>query len=187
MPFRPGFMRKGGPPPTWQQSAAFAFGTNLSNVAAPANFRALFPQSFLTITGGSKVRLTLTAGVAFAGGEQPLQLDEVWFGQASASYTNAAPSFASTPIQVFFGGSPACTVALSGTIVTDEIIMSLPVANGVLLSGWSNRNYTLRGVANASAAWSAKAGASEAGLVTVSGWSFFSNQFACCSKIEVFK
>jgi hypothetical protein len=187
MPFQPGFRGKPLPPAVWQQSAAFAFTTNLSNVAAPCNFRALFPQSFLTITGGSKVRLTLTAGVAFAGGEQPLQLDEVWFGQASASYTGSSPNFASTPQQVKFAGSAACTVALGGTIVTDDIIMSLPVANGVLLSGWSNRNYTVRGIANASASWSAKAGASEAGLVTVTAWSFFSNQFACCSKIEVFK
>lgn len=188
MPFQPGFRGKPLPPAVWQQSAAFAFSNNLTNVAPPANFRALFPQSFLTITGGSKVRLTLTAGVAFAGGEAALQLDEVYFGQASASWSGTNPSFASTPQQVKFGGSGACTVALGGTIVTDEIIMSLPVANGVLLSGWSNRSYTLRGVANAAASFGVKAGASESSVVTVgAGWAQFTTAFVCCSKIEVFK
>lgn len=187
MPFKPGFRGKPQPPAVWQNSYNTAVGTAGPNVAAPANFRVFVPQAGLLVTGGTKVRLTLTAAVAFAGGEQPLNLDKVYFGQAAAGATNAAPSFAATPIQVFFGGGPTCSVALGGSIVTDELIMSLPAAQGVILSGWSNRNYSLRHVANAAAYYSTKAGPDEAASVVVTGFSVNTAAVAVISKIEVFK
>lgn len=187
MPFQPGFRGKPLPPAVWQQSAAFTINANGPNNAAPAGTRIFVPQSLLTITGGTKVRLTLNAAVPFAGGEVALNLDEVYFGQAAAGATSAAPSFAGTPTQVKFGGGNTCSVPLSQTIVTDEILVGLPTANGIILSAWSNRNYTVRHFAQASSFYSVKAGPSEASNVTVSGWSLFTNAIGMISKIEVFK
>ena len=150
------------------------------------------PQSLLTITGGSKVRLTLMAGVPFAGGERALTIGECFLGQAAAVVTAAAPSYASTPNQVFFGGNPNCVIPISSTLVTDDINIGLPTVNGLIL-GFSltdTSGSTIRYAAQAASLFTNKAGTqTDAATVIASGYSVFigGGNLGTVTKIEVFK
>jgi hypothetical protein len=131
-------------------------------------------QASLTVTGGTKIRLTLQAPAANNWG-----IDTMYIGQAAGGYSATSPAFAGSPTQVLFSGGATFLLATgAGDLVSDEITLAMPAANGICIA-WHVQNTAGRGNIAAHATlptnWktSHKLGADDASTVAKSGYTDF--------------
>jgi hypothetical protein len=106
-------------------------------------------------------------------------IDTMYIGQAAGGYSATSPAFAGSPTQVLFSGGATFLLATgAGDLVSDEITLAMPAANGICIA-WHVQNTAGRGNIAAHATlptnWktSHKLGADDAATVAKSGYTDF--------------
>ena len=169
---------------SWQTTTSTSLTAN-SGGWGNYTLRMFIPQASLLVTGGSQVRITLTAASSVN-----LVINDCYFGQASGSYSATSPAFAGTPTQVLFSGAAGTTVTAGTSAVSDGVSGSIPAANGICIACNIN-NLQVRATAASTPAnfqFSYKAGATDSATVAASGYTSQTgtNGFGIFNLVEVF-
>lgn len=175
-------------PPQWQQTAVAALADgDLGGDWSTYNIRQFIDQASISITGGSKIRITFKAA---AGGA--FNTSKVYCGQASATWSTSAPNYASAPTEVKFGGASGFSLAAAAAdLVSDDILISAPTSNGLCVSWKGAGVMFMPGGSTTPTNWQKSDffGADQSGNTTVTGTWPSSGSTAHVSgvkKVEVF-
>ena len=174
------------PAGTWQTTDTITLNTD-GNGYNGYTVRVFVPQTSLSVTGGSQVRVTLQCPATVGG-----NIGAMYIGQASGSYSATSPAFAGTPTQIKFGGSGTLTLAAAGAdVVSDAAIVAIPASNGLLIamyiSGPSGAHIASHATLPAAGQTSYVSG-NDAATVAASGYTDNTSTFKAniVKKIEVF-
>jgi hypothetical protein len=133
---------------SWQTTLSVTLNTATSQTFNNGQTMRIFiPQSVLSITGGSLVRVTMSN----VGGTNDYAVADARIQQAVAAWALANAGYASTPIRMQVGASNTWTIsASSGTTRSDNIAMGIPTSNGLCIAFASSSATNVNFAANAS-------------------------------------
>lgn len=101
---------------SWATTANITHTANVTNWAG-FTMRQIIPESGLA--AGSRVRLTLSGPSTGSS----LVIASAYFGRQSVS--GGTHAYDTTPVQILFSGSAGATVPVGGTVLTDDIVISV--------------------------------------------------------------
>ena len=182
---------------TWQTAYTKSIAGTGAQSFNTENMRMQLIGADFSISGGSKMRLTLSSHAS-----NTHLITTAWLQQSvTPGYSSSAPSYSTTPLQiscsVLNGGSPTgpwTLTAAGGPWVTDEIPIGITagmVANGLTIAFKLNNGGNLQVPASTSGngtTTSYKTVADEGGTTTVSSYSASSDGYKSIfvSKVELF-
>lgn len=167
----------GGGGTTWTQTALFTLTSN-SGTWGGYTLRQFIPTSGLA--NGYKVRLTLTAPPG----------NSVTISAAYLQTSGTTPtiySYSSTPIPITFSGSSSVTIPAGGSVVTDEIVLTVSTSVALVLGANIQTASNMRYLPSGATGWSAYfTPGARASTVSETGYSVLgSATVALVSKVEV--
>jgi len=143
-----------------------------------STFRQLIPAAVFTVSG-DRVRLTLTPPSTGASHI----INNMFIGERAS-----VADFVGTPTRVTFGGSNGVTLVAGGSsVVSDAAVFALDETKSYIVSWDNGATADIRedtGIAGGYIAY-IKSGVSEAGSVTVSGYSAVNDRVFCIDLVQV--